>query len=396
MKPILFLIRHYPPDVGALSFRMQHAAEVLAKDYPVCVVAAQPNRYRDVSAAPRIEQRGGVRIHRVWHGQLSKGRGKISRGVGEILGAFWMALVAALRYRRAAAVFVSTPPLFCSFAGWAVHKLFRMPLIVDVRDLWLDWAEESGVIRSRILLKVIGRYERSLLRSAKHITVATEGFREIISQRFDVDLDTITVIYNGLDEVLQRDSASVRPAAEKSNGTRRILYAGNMGPSQSLLAILDGCTSSVRKWPELEMILVGDGSQWSAMKARQTDGLQIVQRVDREEIKALYESADAFLLHLAALKVYEHTVPSKIFEYVSYHKPILCGVVGEARRLCREYVDCYEFLSDDPASLADAVDRFMQDERPDNHGSQRSDVRTVLRSSRDHLWRQAFASVRGC
>jgi len=395
MKPFLFLIRHFPPDVGALSFRMQHASEVLAREHPVCVLAAQPNRYRDVSSAPRLEQRGRIKIHRVWHGQLLPGRGKISRGVTEIVGALWMTLVALLFYRRSAVVFVSTPPLFCAFPGWVVHKLCRVPLMVDLRDLWLDWAEEAGVIRSKMLLKLIGRYERSLLTSAKHITVATKSFKEIISERFDIDPQRITVIYNGLDEVLQRDEAADESAPEKKNGVRRVLYAGNMGPSQSLLGIFDGCLDSVRKWPELEIVLVGDGAQWAAMNARQTDRVRVVQRIGREELKALYQSADAFLLHLADLHVYQHTVPSKLFEYVSYQKPILCGVTGEARGLCRQYVDCYEFLSDDPASLGQAVDRFMQGERPDNADSQRSDLRTVLRSARDSLWTQAFAAVGG-
>ena len=395
MKRVLFLVRHYPPDVGAPSYRAEHAAQVLANDFEVRVLAAQPNRYGDDSVAPRHEVRQGVQIHRAWHGRLFRSRGKLARGVTELIGAVWMTIIAALRYRDSDAVLVSTPPLLYSLPGWALHKLFGVPLIVDLRDLWLDWAEESGVIRSGFLLSLLRRYEQSLIRSARHISVTTRSFKQITSRRFRVDPGRITVIYNGLDEVVQGDGANVRQTAgDKKDDVRRVLYAGNMGPSQNLLGIVDGCLKGVRQWPNLEILLVGDGMQWPELKARQTDRLRVLPYVDRDELKALYETSDAFLLHLAALNVYKHTVPSKVFEYAAYQKPILCGVAGEARELCRQYAPCYEFRSDDPSSLVKALDRFMRSENPDNFGAQRADLRTVLRAARDPLWKQIFAELR--
>ena len=89
MKKPLFLLRHYPPDVGALSFRMKHAAETLAKEHEVYVLAAQPNRYAGTQAAQSREVLHGVHVRRTWHGRLFRGKGKYNRGLTDLLGALW-------------------------------------------------------------------------------------------------------------------------------------------------------------------------------------------------------------------------------------------------------------------------------------------------------------------
>ncbi|NLE37927.1 MAG: glycosyltransferase family 4 protein [Pirellulaceae bacterium] len=393
MKKILFLLRHYPPDAGAPSYRLKHATSVAAENADVHVLVAQPNRYQGARAAPRREMLDGVNIHRVWHGQIFRSRGKFARGLTELLGALWMTLVALWTYRRVDVVVITTPPLLNSIPGYVMHRLFRKPLIVDLRDLWLDWAEESGVIRSRFAIRLLRAYERSLLCRADQITATTRSFKDLICERYGIAPDRVTVIYNGLDEIVRGEAVPADAKNGARDGFRRLLYAGNLGPSQNLLGIIQGCVESVGKWTNLEITIVGDGLQWQRLKQFDRPRLHVAGRVDREALRDLYAETDAFLLHLADLRVYEHTVPSKLFEYVSYGKTLLCGVTGEALEICRQYADCHEFRSDDPASLVLAVDRFMKGEPANNAEGPRSDVSTVLRANRSPLWRLVFNAV---
>jgi len=393
MKKILFLLRHYPPDAGAPSYRMKHATKIAADGAEVHVLVAQPNRYQGARAAKRREVCDGVLVRRVWHGQVFRSRGKLNRGLTELFGALWMTLVALCSYRRVDVIVVTTPPLLASIPGYVLHRLSRRPLLVDLRDLWLDWAEESGTVRSRILLRLLRRYERSLLARASRLTVTTQSFKDLLCERYGIDRDRVTVIYNGLDEEVRCDHLAKATPTVGHPGVRRLLYAGNLGPSQNLLGIIQGCVESLRKWPNLEINVVGDGMQWSRLKQLECPRLHVTGRVDRQTLRQRYSEADAFLLHLADLRVYAHTVPSKLFEYVAYGKTMLCGVTGEARRLCRQYVDCYEFNSDDPISFAQAVDRFMEGQKPDNADQPRADLANVLRSQRDPLWHEVFGAV---
>ena len=403
MRSVLLITRHYPPDAAALSYRLRHVADVLGPDYEVTVLASQPNRYRGIDPAPAEERHGALLIRRIWNGQLTTSRGKLGRGLGEALGALWMTVIVIISCRKVDVALVSSPPLIYLLPGWALNKLFGVPLVLDVRDLWLDWAEEIRLIPSRGLTRLFRRFERSVVRSARHITVTTEGFRRSLVERYGVPAEKVTVVYNGLDEVVRPNGSQAEPqrpphgSRPSSNGSDtapalRVLYAGNLGPSQNLLGISAGLRRSVDRWAGLEVTIVGDGLQWEALKEAETERLRVLRRVERAEINRLYASADAFLLHLAALRVYAHTVPSKVFEYAAYGKPVLCGVQGEARAICARHTDCYYFDSDEPASLEDAFGRLMARSAPDNRDVSRADASELLRSARGPLWQRVFSA----
>ncbi|MDP6978438.1 MAG: hypothetical protein QF570_07540, partial [Myxococcota bacterium] len=126
-KRVWILTRHYPPDVGALSYRMRHLAEVLREDYDVTVLAAQPNRYEGAEAAPAIERHDNLTIRRISSVQLLKSRGKVARLLTELLGALWMALV-ALRHRGEMDIaFATTPPFFYGLPGFVMRRIGRRP-----------------------------------------------------------------------------------------------------------------------------------------------------------------------------------------------------------------------------------------------------------------------------
>jgi glycosyltransferase involved in cell wall biosynthesis len=397
-KRVWILTRHYPPDVGALSFRLKHLAEVLAQEYEVTVLTAQPNRYEGAAPAPKLERYPHLTIRRISSVQFLQSRSKLGRLLTELMGALWMSVVALRHRTEMDIVFASTPPFFYGLPGLAMRRLGGRPLVLDLRDLWLDWAEETGILQNRVLLWFMRFLERSIIRSATHLTLATESFHKLLLQRHGIDPANATVVFNGLDEVLIPEH--IEPTGPRREGDPlNILYAGNLGPSQSLLGILDGMLASLDKWPALTITIVGDGAQWQVLHDAKHPRLLVLPHASREELARMCREADAFLLHLAALEVYHHTVPSKLFEYAAYQRPILCGVVGEAQEICRRHADCFAFVSDSPDSFSRAVDRLCSDGAPDNPeeagdaGASRADRDEILRASRAPIWRRVFASI---
>ncbi len=151
--------------------------------------------------------------------------------------------------------------------------------------------------------------------------------------------------------------------------------------------------SSLERWPDLEITIVGDGGQWQDLHDIGHPRLRVLPHTSRDELARMCRETDVFLLHLADLEVYQHTVPSKLFEYAAYERPILCGVVGEAEAICRRHADCFAFRPDDSKSFAQAVDRLCSGTRPDNADAPRAPRDEILRSSRGPLWRAVFATI---
>lgn len=389
---ILIITRHFPPDSGALSYRMIHLAGILAKKYDLTVISSQPNRYNSKIKYNTTETKDGYTIKRIWSGVIFKGHGKLQRGLTEMLGALWMTLFCLFKFNRYDAVFVSSPPLLFTIPGVFLEILFGKKLIVDVRDLWVDWIEETKIIKYKYIIKILKKYEKFLFTKAFYISTATNSFRKIIINRHKYDPSKISLVYNGIDEIFSDFSSNERTCSIGISKIK-IVYAGNLGPSQNLLSIIDGMSATVKEFPNVEFLLVGDGGQYNSLAGYNDESIKVLKRVDRFELRKIYSEANALLVHLAKLEVYKHTVPSKIFEYLYLRRPIICGLVGEAKDICEQYGDCYNFLPEDSVSLFNAIKRFVTGQHADNFENLRENAKWLLRSSRKIDWENIFEQV---
>lgn len=78
----------------------------------------------------------------------------------------------------------------------------------------------------------------------------------------------------------------------------------------------------------------------------------------RDELIDYYNFTDIFFLHLDSMKSYQYVLPSKIFEYAVFDKPIFAGISGFSEKfLAKEIKSSYIF---EPCNLKDAVKKFSQ------------------------------------
>lgn len=391
---LLIISRHFPPDGGALTYRIKHLASTLSKKHDVTVVASQPNRYLSSKKHLKNEFVDGYSVRRIWNGVLFGGYGKLGRGTSEIMGTIWMTIVCLVNYRNYDVVLVSSPPLLFTLPGFFLNKINNTKLVVDVRDLWVDWIEETKIIKLRFIIFILRYYEKNLFNRALFISTATASFKTILSNRYNFDLSKIHLVYNGLDQIFFNNAKSrIKSNKNKIKDKIKILYAGNLGPSQKIMSILEGLKMALLKYPNLEFIFVGDGGQFTELSKYNSNSIRILKRIERDELKVLYQEADALLVHLAKLEVYKHTVPSKIFEYIYLQKPIICGLEGEANSICQQYSDCFNFEPENSLSFLNAVTRFVMNAKPDNCDIKKKSINEVLRTTREIDWLNLFRAV---
>ena len=96
------------------------------------------------------------------------------------------------------------------------------------------------------------------------------------------------------------------------------------------------------------------------MKRYNIKNVEILDPVDREKLINYYNKADILFLHLNDLPAFKKVLPSKIFEYASFNKPILAGVEGYASSFIKKEVsDCELFNPCDHKSLIIAFNKII-------------------------------------
>jgi colanic acid biosynthesis glycosyl transferase WcaI len=366
-----YLAQHFLPEIGALPARASEMAlrwqETGAE---VTILTAMPHRPHGVippeyrNRAFMEERWEEIRVLRSW--VYASPKAGLHRTL--LNNATFMLSSAAHGMARAGGLDVliaSSPPFFVHAAGEALRRRLKVPLVLELRDLWPDYLVEMGVVRHAALKRALFAAERALLRRAVGVVVISESFKSRVVEK-GVDAERVTVIPNGVDTDLYyaADEAAPLPALERRGGELIVGYLGNFGAGQELRTVVEAAALLRERAPEVRFVLAGDGTEKHKVLAHARNlglgNLSIHASIAKERTRSFYNACDVCLVPLAPLRVFQDTIPSKIFEVMACERPVLGGVSGEARRIIRESGGGSVCAPGDSAALAEEILRMRE------------------------------------
>ena len=377
-----YLNQDFVPEVGAGPARLLEMSrrwqELGAR---VTVVAGMPNRRIpgrgegtvDPKYAGKLfveEEWEGVRALRSWV-YTGSGRGFANKMVNNATFMATGALHALVKRERFDVLIASSPPFLPHVSGVFLAGLRRIPLVLEIRDLWPDYLVEMGVLNNRHAQHALFGLERWLLSKADHTVLVTESFRERVIGK-GVPRERTDVIPNGvqLEQYYASDEPAPIPEAERRDGEFIVGYLGTFGRGQALATVVEAAALVGRRDDGIRFLLVGDGPDMPAVRAAiESTGARNVDirpPIPRTATRAFYNACDVSLVPLAPLKIFQETIPSKIFEVMACERPLVAGVSGEAGRIVVESRGGVRVDPGDPRQLADAILRLRampQEER---------------------------------
>jgi colanic acid biosynthesis glycosyl transferase WcaI len=378
---LLLFCPHFRPDLHAATGEvMTQLVDGLAeRGHRITVVTALPwYRGHRVDAAWRgrpwrRERTDWGEVVRVWPFPTDK-----TNIPARLLGFGGMtSLAAALGQTvgRPDVVMAMSPPPFLGDAAWLAARRWRVPLVVNLQDIFPDVAVELGALTDGRVVGLARRHERSLYRRADAITVLSDDQARNVRAKLDavdgddgVDPgadDKITVIRNFVD--LER----IRPG-ERDNRYRHrhgltgrtvVMYSGNVGLSQPFELIREAAD----RWshdPDVVFVINGEGAarsevdRWAAAR----DNVRIVDFGPRSEVPTILAAAD---LHLILLRsgLARSSTPSKFYSILAAGRPVLASIDegSEVSSVVKEAEVGVAVPPDDPWAFCQALERLVGD-----------------------------------
>jgi glycosyltransferase involved in cell wall biosynthesis len=255
-----------------------------------------------------------------------------------------LSVPAGLFVRKPDVVIVTAPSLPTLAAGYALARLRRVPLIVEMRDAWPDLARDARLVQG----SVKGLAERAVdfvQHRADLVVTVTEGFAETLRSR---GVRNVATVSNGL----HLDAIPVLDAPELERPVFEALYLGNHGESQRLDVAI---RASALVGDSMHLHMVGHGTQRPALEklARELKApVTFHPPLHGEAMMKRYASADTCLVSLRDdWKSFETTVPSKTYEVLAVGRHVTAVVRGEAARIIAD-AEAGDIVSSDPEALA--------------------------------------------
>lgn len=323
---------YYQPDLCAGSFRCTALIEqlrLLGTD--IELITTLPNRYASFSAdAPEHEKYPNLEIHRI---KLPSHQSGMLDQV-KAFHAFYRAAKKLSANKQYDMVFATSSRLFTAFLGARIADRKKLPLYLDIRDIFVDTINDVLSPKISWLVKpVFSMLEKYTFSSAKRINLVSEGFRSYFQDRYpsaDYRWFTNGIDQEFLDAAPSEAAASTETKKQSENAKVKLLYAGNLGEGQGLHTILPAMAQSLKD--KITIKVIGDGGRKEILR-QNCEGLsniELLPPVNRHQLIAEYQQADILFLHLNDYPAFTKVLPSKIFEYAALGKPILAGVSGYA------------------------------------------------------------------
>ena len=346
---IAFVTINYPPEIGGAPHLIHELALSLeGRGHRVTVLTGFP-RYNLKVVPPQYRQ--GLRMDETLDGipvrririPCFPRTGKIARGAQHFVFGLWLSALTGL-VPRTDAVIVWSPPLPLPWMIGLLGKARRVPVVVNIQDLFPREAVELGMLNNRLLIRMFEAMERQVYRLATGVTVHSPGNKEHVVQQGG-DRERVHVIYNWV------DTDRIRPGNGHSSFRRQhgledrfvVSYAGTMGWAQDMGTIIDSA-ARLRHLRDILFLLVGDGVEKEKARARSQEmGLDNIKWLPMQPWSVypqILAASDVSLINLHP-ELRTPVVPSKLLSIMAAARPVVASlpVESDARHIMAD-ADC--------------------------------------------------------
>lgn len=252
----------------------------------------------------------------------------------------------------------SSPHLFAALAAQRLAKRYRVPFVMEIRDLWpQSLIDLAGYKPTHPIVIGLGLIEKYLYRKAARIVTLLPKSAEYIASHGGSS-DKIVWIPNGVDFDLAPTQQQPIPP-----GTFDVMYAGAHGVANGLDTVLDAA-ARLKDRINIRFRLIGDGPEKARLVKRAADeGLTNVvfqDPVPKRDIYKVYTEASVFMMNLKESPVFKWGIsPNKLWDYMLSARPVIFAVnssntpVGDA--------GCgVEIQADSGEALAEAIVKLKE------------------------------------
>lgn len=377
MAHILFVSYFFTPDSLSTAVLMAELAQELqAQGHRLTVITTTPHYNLEEKALARqpLRPRWGRWVQesqlfgiQVFHVQVAPKGSRI-----------WLRALDYLRYHlfglwvgwflvpRADVIFAPSPPLTIGLHAWLLSLRHRAPFIYNVQEIYPDVAVKLGVLRNRLLIRLLQGVERFVYGRAGRVAVISEWFRRDLLQK-GVPPARLAVIPNFVDvDFVQPHPRQNTFSQELALDNKFVvLYAGNIGLTQGFETVLEAARR-LTHLPDLHFLIIGGGARfdWLArqIQAQGLTNMTLLPYQPRERVPEIYATADLCLVPLKR-GMAQDTFPSKIYTIMAAARPVVAAADPDTELAwVVEQAGCgWVVPPEDVHALAQAIERAYQE-----------------------------------
>ena len=259
----------------------------------------------------------------------------------------------------------TTPPIFQAVSAWFIATIRRKPFLLEVRDLWPEFAIDMGVLKNPILIRLSRWLESFLYSRADHILVNSPAYRDYLLNR-GIPEGKVSLIPNGVDPDMFNTAIDGSAVRERYGLNDRfvITYAGALGKANDLETILRAA-NHLKEHSDIHILMVGDGKERSYLESfthsQNLENVTFTGAIPKADMPAVLAASDVCVATLMNIPMFRTTYPNKVFDYMAAERPTILGIDGVIRDVLETAGGGVFVTPGDDIELADAIKQLYDD-----------------------------------
>lgn len=231
----------------------------------------------------------------------------------------------------------TTPPIFQAASAWTVALIKRRPFLLEVRDLWPEFAVDMKVLTNPLMIGLARWLEKFLYARATHILVNSPAYKIYMVEK-GVPEKKVTFIPYGTDvDMFHPDVDGTRIRKELGLEDKfTVVYAGALGQANDIYTVLRAA-DRLRHEPRIRFVLYGDGKERIRLereaRRRSLENVIFGGVHPKKEMPLVLASSDVCLAILQNIKMFRTTYPNKVFDYMAAGRATILVIDGVIREV---------------------------------------------------------------
>ncbi len=222
----------------------------------------------------------------------------------------------------------ATSPIFQALPAIIYSKIYKVPIVLWVQDLWPDVLHDLKIINNNFILKLVKIFTNFIYKNSDYIFAQSKSFQKSIKKHSNKN---VSILYNP-------EKKSNSKFLAKKHKIPKLIFAGNLGKAQNLLSLI----KSLRliKNNLFFVKIFGDGSEKNRLiklikNYKLNKKIKILRPISPKKLYIELKKSDGFLITLNKGGALSKTLPAKLQTYLSFGKPIICIASGELYNFIR-------------------------------------------------------------
>jgi glycosyltransferase involved in cell wall biosynthesis len=341
-------------DLAIELHRLGHEPIVVAPD-------------ENLSDECQVVSEQGIKVLRIKTGKI-KSTGRFVRAINEIKLSriIWKRGRSFFNKNACDLIVYYSPSIFFGALVKKLKKKFSCASYLILRDIFPQWAVDSGILRKGLIYKYFKLKERQNYDVADIIGVQSPANLKYFEDNQLATKYHLEVLYNwaSLNEE-HTLSTSYRLQLGLQNKVV-FFYGGNIGVAQDMDNIIR-LAEKMQNESNAYFLIVGDGSEVKRLKSiieiKKLNNISILPPVDQQEYLSMVSEFDVGLITLdRTLKT--QNFPGKMLSYMYHAKPILASINpgNDLKEILEDKEAGLVCINGEDDKLADYAKRLIVDE----------------------------------